>query len=78
MTTTHLRGHRVIWTHDNPVWRYEDTGEPIGDGDRPCKHCGWPPTAEGDDACLGHIPGAASACCGHGVALSFVVWEGRS
>jgi len=46
-------------------WFFEDTHEPITD--RPCRRCGRKPTAEGYDACLGYIPGAVSACCGHGV-----------
>lgn len=35
--------------------------------DRPCIRCGNPPTPEGYDACLGHLEGVKSACCGHGV-----------
>ncbi len=31
-----------------------------------CDHCGLPDTPEGHDACLGTIPGAMNACCGHG------------
>lgn len=59
-------GHEVVW--DGSAWRYADTGE-LSDPDnpRPCPRCGRMPTPEGYDACLGHIPGAVSACCGHGV-----------
>lgn len=45
---------------------YSDT-HTICDDSRPCKRCGCMPTKEGYDACLGHIEGATSACCGHGV-----------
>lgn len=49
-------------------WVYSDTKQPcFGNDRRPCARCGRPPTEEGYDACLGHIPGAAAACCGHGV-----------
>ena len=33
------------------------------------------PTKEGYDACLGHVKGAKSACCGHGVEESYVMYE---
>ena len=56
---THSRGHLI-------VWRYEDSGEVL-DNERPCIRCGEPPTPEGHDACVGHLPGAVSVCCGHGV-----------
>jgi hypothetical protein len=36
------------------------------------------PTAEGYDACLGHIEDAVSACCGHGVGSSYVVKVGEN
>ena len=32
------------------------------------------PTKEGYDACLGHIDGAKSACCGHGVEEPYVLY----
>lgn len=55
--------------YDGERWVYRDTREPcFGPGvNRPCARCGLPPTKEGYDACIGHIPGAATACCGHGV-----------
>lgn len=58
------RGHRTFW--DGKVWRYKDTGE-AATGKRSCARCGKPPTGDGHDACLGCVPGATSACCGHGV-----------
>ena len=33
------------------------------------------PTPEGHDACLGAIPGAAAACCGHGVQAPYILWD---
>lgn len=45
---------------------YIDT-KTIFDDSRPCKRCGKYPTKEGYDACLGHIEGVTSICCGHGV-----------
>lgn len=73
--TTHRRGHVTEWRGDQFV--YADTGEPA-DHDRPCIRCGRGPTPEGHDACLGHIPGANSVCCGHGVHDPiFVFWGER-
>lgn len=63
--TSYVRGHLVTWT--GTQWVYADNGEPIKNNERPCKRCGRMPTPEGYDACLGYIPGAKSACCGHGV-----------
>ncbi|HEY5471747.1 MAG TPA: hypothetical protein VIK32_01005 [Candidatus Limnocylindrales bacterium] len=65
MILSYSRGRLV--TYKRGVWRYED-GVPVDDDpNRPCPRCGRPPTAEGYDACLGHIPGCVSACCGHSV-----------
>ena len=47
-------------------WIYSDTRK-SDDGQRACRRCGRKPTAEGYDACLGHVDGVTSACCGHGV-----------
>lgn len=70
MATSFSRGHEIYY--DGTVWRYNDTGE-IDNDSRPCKRCGCMPTKEGYDACLGHIDGATSACCGHGVVDAYVV-----
>jgi hypothetical protein len=68
------RGHLVYRCPDGSWW-YED-GVPVDqDPDRPCPRCGKGPTPEGYDACLGHIPGAKSACCGHGVHEQIVMME---
>jgi len=63
-----VRGWPIHWTGEE--WLYDDTGEPCDDdtiATRPCAHCGRMPTPEGHDACLGHIEGATSVCCGHGI-----------
>jgi hypothetical protein len=46
--------------------------------DRDCAACGLPPTWEGYDACIGHVPGAVDACCGHGTADPYVLWKDRT
>lgn len=61
---SHHRGHPIVYIDEE--WLYADTKEPISI-ERPCVRCGRMPTKEGYDACLGHIPGAVSVCCGHGV-----------
>ena len=63
MITALSRGHKCYY--DGLNWRYEDTGKLLEEH-RPCKHCGKRPV-NGEDACLGHIPGAIAACCGHGI-----------
>lgn len=64
MITSFSRGHKIYY--DGTVWRYSDTNE-IVDDNRACKQCGRMPTKKGYDACLGHVEGVSSACCGHGV-----------
>lgn len=64
-----LRGHEIEWC--NGRWHYSDTGE-VADHDRPCIRCGEMPTPEGYDACLGFVPGAEYACCGHGINEPFI------
>ena len=68
----HVRGHPV--TLRGATWVFDDTKQPV-DETRPCARCGRAPTPEGYDACLGHIPGAVAACCGHGVAEPYVMME---
>lgn len=70
MVTGTSRGHKIIYTD---TWRWED-GVSI-EVERPCARCGRMPTSEGYDACLGHIDGATSACCGHGLEDPHVVYE---
>ena len=68
--TSYDRGWPIVYRNDK--WVYQDNGEP-SDENRPCVRCGRPPTADGYDACLSHIEGVMSACCGHGVEAGYVV-----
>ena len=59
-------------------WIYEDNNEPFVNNPikpRPCKKCNRLPTKEGYDACMGHIEGATSVCCGHGVSRPILMME---
>jgi len=58
----------------NGGWVFADTLLPVDNG-RPCVRCQRAPTAEGFDACLGYIPGATSACCGHGKEKPYVKFQ---
>lgn len=68
--TTYRRGHLCRSIDDGKTWFYVDKGpsHPINfkTDRRPCKRCGCEPTPEGHDACMGEIPHAKAACCGHG------------
>lgn len=78
-------GHGVYFDGEN--WCYADNDDLAYEGNelysigkpsvskRPCPQCHQSPTPEGYDACLGYIPGAISACCGHGVECGFIVWN---
>jgi len=65
-TTSKYRGHEIV--RRNGEFIFPDTGEPTAQSGRfaTCGHCGQANTPEGHDACLGTIPGAMNACCGHG------------
>ena len=73
----HIFGNAVTWDEGNQVYRYQDGALASGWGGkpRPCPQCGDLPTAEGYDPCLGHILGAYSACCGHGVEDGEILWS---
>jgi len=59
------RGHQIF--EASGVWFYADNNIPVSnDKDRACGHCGKDNSSEGHDGCLGTIPGAINACCGHG------------
>jgi hypothetical protein len=70
----HVLGHKII-SMDGLVWRWEDTGELAGIGERSCIRCDKDPTIEGYDACLGKLPGVTAACCGHGTDEGFIRFE---
>jgi hypothetical protein len=70
MITAYSRGHKIEYVSNK--WIYSDNKQSFDDS-RPCKRCRKMPTKEGYDACLGHIPGATAACCGHGTELPYVI-----
>ena len=73
----YLRGHEITTdgsTIDPAYWRWADSGVPVRSDDRPCVRCGKMPTGEGHDACLGTVPGAIAACCGHGISEPYVLY----
>lgn len=60
------------------VRRLRDEAADVADivSARGCGHCGLHPTPEGHDGCLGTIPGAMNACCGHGnVELAYIQYR---
>lgn len=69
-----IRGHVVDWDQGIEAWRYHDTYARVLDPPRTCAHCGITPNASGHDPCLGEIPGAIGACCGHGVYNGYIAW----
>ena len=68
---SYSRGWEIYY--EGKDWRYVDNNTLLDDS-RPCKKCGCMPTKDGYDACLGHIKGAKSACCGHGVEEPYVIY----
>ena len=70
---SYSRGHLV--TLRRGVWRYADGVALDAEPNRPCPHCGKPPTPEGHDACLGTVPGVRSACCGHARHAPILIME---
>lgn len=59
------RGHPIEYR--GGAWYYIDTDELVsGNPKRACRHCQKPNREDGDDPCLGHLPGVSNACCGHG------------
>ena len=64
------RGYDVVFR--NGDWYYEDGVRVDDDPDRPCARCGEAALAGGEDYCLGHLPGVANACCGHGAGESYI------
>lgn len=71
MITTYLNGHKIIWSHRDECWYYEDGGIANDQNLRPCPKCGKLPI-NGHDACLLDLPGVENACCGHGVERGYI------
>jgi hypothetical protein len=40
-----------------------------------CPKCHRKRSWRGHDACLGHLPGVVSACCGHGKGRGWITWK---
>ena len=70
----HVRGHPAELR--DGAWVFSDTGKSIAI-DRPCARCNRLPTPEGYDVCLGEVPGAQSACCGHGAEPGYIYIDGK-
>lgn len=71
-----LRGNDAVWDPRERIWRWADTGTPVDDA-RPCWFCARRPIG-GKDACLAHLDGVTSACCGHGRDVGYILWPGQS
>lgn len=71
---SHIRGHLAVWDNLRQEWVYMDNKMSVSI-DRACIKCGEMPTRKGFDACLGHIAGAISVCCGHGVSEPIMIME---
>lgn len=72
MQTSHSKGYKVVYIDHQ--WIYVDTGEVFDPNNlRLCKKCGRV-GPKGHDACLGEIPDAIGACCGHG-AQGYVIMK---
>jgi len=70
MVASFSRGHKIILLKNK--WVFADSGKPV-DENHSCARCGKPPLPGGEDACMGHIPGVASACCGHGCEKPYII-----
>lgn len=62
-----FRGYEIKW-NEKTGWIFSDTGKSTIETWQklPCGHCGKYNTIENYDGCIGFIPGAINACCGHG------------
>jgi len=73
---SYVYGSPVYFVNNTQKWHYTD-GQPVPENPaeyRVCPKCHKPPTPEGHDACLGTIPGAMFACCGHGIETGYIAW----
>ena len=57
------------------MWKREKTFNGECEFDHPCRLCGMVRLPEGEDPCLGHLPGVAYACCGHGLERGYILFE---
>ena len=73
--TGYSHGRPVVFNEVAGKWLYMDTLEPSDENPRACPWCGGLPLEGDEDACLGHIPGVTSACCGHGVERACLMFD---
>lgn len=73
MVKSHARGHEIVWDGRSGKWVYADDRS-SADVERPCVRCHRLAPPEGYDPCLGYIPGAIGACCGHGRGPGYVIY----
>jgi len=74
---SYVFGSPVYFDDASETFHYMD-GEPVPETPaeyRVCPQCYQLPTPEGHDACLGTIPNAVAACCGHGVTDGYIAWK---
>jgi len=73
MIETYLNGHKIIWNNIDKKWYYPDGSST--EKMKPCPKCGKLPDKNGNDACLGELPGVKYACCGHGVHDGYIQFK---
>lgn len=66
------QGYDIEFDIGKSIWIYSDTKEGISHT-KECRKCGYKPTLEGYDSCVGFLKGVISACCGHGVENPYAV-----
>ncbi|MGD9893963.1 MAG: hypothetical protein AB7R89_06265 [Dehalococcoidia bacterium] len=69
------RGQRVYFDSASESWFDLETEAPFEE--RPCPSCNRLAEPGGPDPCLGMIPGAIGACCGHGVHPGYLQFPGQ-
>lgn len=74
MIVAQTLGHPIYFDEEKDMWYYQDNGEEYSEcAPRACALCGLYPTDEGFDPCLGYIPEAIAACCGHGFDEAYMI-----
>lgn len=58
-------GH-VIYQDKDGNWLYKADDTPLSE-QKACLKCNMMPMDNGNDPCLGDLPGVVGACCGHGL-----------
>lgn len=69
MARSYFRGHPIIFTEGEWLYRDTKTQVKLEYKERSCGKCGKissGPNKDGPDPCLGNLPGVDNACCGHG------------